>query len=303
MRVTQNAIATGTLNNLQLSLTKLQTLQQQMSSGRIIQKPADDPGGAVRAMQYRSDIKRNEQYGRNATDGLGWLGTADNTLTSSLSDIRKVRELMLQGMNATADPEARAALAAEVRTMKENLIGLANTTYNNRPIFAGTANPQGQLPPQDTYDAAGNYNGNTGEVIRTVGPSATVKVNLDGPSVWGTPGSGDLWHILDDIEAHLLSSNPNDTNLLASQDLARLDGARLNIQNRLSEIGARYHRVETMQQRAEDNLLTIRNGLSEIENIDIAETAVAIQLQQTAYQAALAATAKVIQPSLIDFLS
>lgn len=302
MRVTQNSISIGTLNNLQLSMAKLQNLQQQMSSGRTISKPSDDPGGAVRAMQYRSDIKRTEQYTRNATDGLGWLGTADNTLTSSLNDIRKVRELMLQGMNATADPEARAALAAEVRTIKQNLIGLANTTYNNRPIFAGTANPPGQLPPQETYDSAGNYNGNTGEVIRTVGPNATVKVNMDGPAVFGTPGPGDLWNILDDIEAHLVSTNPLDNDLLASTDLARLDGARLNIQNRLSEIGARYHRVETMQLRAEDNLLTIKNGLSEIENIDLAETAVAIQLQQTAYQAALSATAKVIQPSLVDFL-
>jgi len=312
-RTTETNIANGTLDNLQLSLQAMQKLQNQLSSGRIINKPSDDPTGAVTAMQYRSDKARTEQYSRNATDGLGWLGTADTTLGSIVTEIQKVRDRVVQGATGTADATSRKALADEIATVKQNLVGLANTTYNNRSIFAGTADPQGQVPPLDAYDTSGNYNGNTGQVMRTIGPGAQVQVNFDGPSVFGAPGINDLWHVLDDIQTHLTSTVPVDQTKLTTaytdpvngamkSDIDRLDDIRLNVQNRESEVGARYHRVETMQSRAEDNLLTIQNGLSETENVDIAKTVVALQLQNTAYQAALSATAKVIQPSLVDFL-
>lgn len=314
-RTTSGVIAQRSMDNLQLSMLAMQKLQDQLSSGKQIRTPSDNPAGAVAAMSMRSDTKRTEQYVRNAQDGLGWLGTADNTLTSALDSIQRVRALVLQGANGTADTESRAALAQEVKTAKEGLLGLANTTYLNRPIFAGTANPAGQTPPLATYDATGAYNGNTGAVMRSIGPSASVQVNFDGPSIFGDATIDDLWKTLDDIDAHLSSSNPADIEKLThsyttgappvtmKSDIDRLDERALNIQNRLSEIGARYHRVEQMQERAEDNLLTLSSNLSEVENIDLPKTIVALQLQQTAYQAALAATAKVIQPSLVDFLS
>ena len=308
-RVTQNVIAKNSLNNLQASMAKMQQIQNQLSSGRLINKPSDNPSGTSVAMSYRSEKARTEQYSRNATDGLGWLGTADTTLFSALTPIGKVRELILEGANGTADPAAREALALEIQTAKDTLVGLANTSYRGRPIFAGTANPEGQSPPVAVYEADGTYNGNTDPVYRTIGPNADVQVNQSGPAVWGTPGAEDIWHVLDDIQTHLRSSDPAEIAKLTSgygttkSDIDRIDVARLNVQNRLSEVGARYHRVEQMQSRADDNLLTIDNGLSEVENIDLAKTIVALNLQNSAYQAALSATAKVIQPSLVDFLS
>ena len=312
-RVTENTIAQRVLDNLQASLGTMQNLQDKLSSGKEIRKPSDDPFGTVAAMAYRADQRRTTQYSRNAQDGLGWLGMADNTLTSALESIQRVRALVLQGANGTSDAPSRAALAQEIKTAKEGLVGLANTSYGTRPIFAGTANPQGQVPPLPVYDENGNYNGNSGAVLRTVGPNASVQVNMDGPRVWGSPGVNDLWHILDDIQAHLTGPSATDQNKLTlghidpvngamKSDLERLDEATLNIQNRLSEIGARFHRVEQMQSRADDNLLNIQSGLSEVEDIDLPKTIVALQLQSVAYQTALAATAKVIQPSLVDFL-
>jgi flagellar hook-associated protein 3 FlgL len=311
-RTTAGITASRSLDNMQLAMQRLQDLQNKLSSGREISKPSDDPSGAVSAMSYRSDEKRTEQYSRNAQDGLGWLGTADNTLTSSLESLQRIRTLVLQGANGTTDEEARQALAEEVKTAKETLIGLANTTYLNRPIFAGTANPAGQNPPLPAYGDDGTYNGNQGAVFRSVGPDAKVQVNFDGPSIFGDPAADDLWNTLSNIEAHLRSGDPNDVAKLTkswtsgadtiASDIDRLDAHRTNIQNRLSEIGARYHRVEQMQTRADDNLLTIKNALSEVENIDLAKTIMDLELQSVAYQASLSATARVIQPSLLDFL-
>jgi flagellar hook-associated protein 3 FlgL len=312
-RTTERNIATRTLDNLQLSLQSLADVQNQMSSGKTINKPSDDPTGAVMSMQYRADIQRTTQYSRNSDDALGWLGMADKTIGSVGDSIQQVRDLVLSGATATSDPTARKALAEQIKTIKQTLVGLGNTSYNNRPIFAGTANPQGQTPALDNYDAAGNYNGNNAPVYRTIGNGATVQVNFDGPSIFGAPGASDVFHVLDDIVAHLQSGTAADQSKLTNayddgsggtiaSDIDRLDALRLNVQNRQSEVGARYDRVETMQDRAKSQITTLSTGLSNTEDVDIAEVAVTLQLRNTAYQAALSATSKVIQKSLVDFL-
>ena len=244
---------------------------------------------------------------------MGWLGTAEDALASSVSSLQRIQTLTIAGANATSSDVSRKALADEIATVKSGLIGLANSEYNGRAIFAGTANPGGQVPAKSAYDADGTYNGNDGTVNRTIGAGASVQVNLGGESVFGTAGTNDIWTLIDDINSHLTSADPADQNKLnasytvggvtVQSDMDRLTAALKNIQNRESEVGARFNRVQTMQTRALNDIITVKTGLSNVENIDLPATIVALQLQNTAYQAALSATAKVIQPSLVDFLS
>jgi flagellar hook-associated protein 3 FlgL len=84
--------------------------------------------------------------------------------------------------------------------------------------------------------------------------------------------------------------------------LEKLDTVANNLKNTLSDVGARYNRVTQMKQSASDRLLDVTAQLSDVEDVDLPKTIMEMQLQQTSYQAALAASAKVIQPSLIDFL-
>ena len=126
---------------------------------------------------------------------------------------------------------------------------------------------------------------------------ATVQVNTAGPAAFGT-GPDALFKVLGDIVTHLQTND--DAGLNA--DLTRLDNATSNVQNALGSVGARYNRVESMQNAAASKLVTLTDQLSATEDIDLPKTIMELQLQQTAYQAALGSTAKVIQPSLMDFL-
>jgi flagellar hook-associated protein 3 FlgL len=123
-----------------------------------------------------------------------------------------------------------------------------------------------------------------------------IKVNVDGPALFGDSSAG-LLKQLADISEHL----KNDPSSL-SGDLNALDASFNKITDALSDVGARYNRVQTMQSRAEDAMIVMRGGLSEVEDIDLPKTVMDLQMQQVAYQAALSVTAKVIQPSLSDFL-
>ena len=293
-RTTQSSLTTGVMTNLQKSLDRLGTTQAKLSSGKEVSKPSDSPVATASAMRYRADMKATEQHLRNASDAQGWLGTADNALTGSLESLRRVRELALSGMNATTTPESASALAAEVDSLRKQMITVANTKYLDRSIFAGTADVQAAW--DDNGDPVGDVTSYGQSVDRTIAPGVKVKVNVDGPNLFGNSSSG-LLKQLADISEHL----KNDPSSL-SGDLAALDASFNKINDALSDVGARYNRVESMQARAEDAMTTMRSGLSEVEDIDLPKTVMDLQMQQVSYQAALSVTAKVIQPSLADFL-
>jgi len=132
--------------------------------------------------------------------------------------------------------------------------------------------------------------------MRTIGANTKVPVNVDGRLVFGE-GVDSIFGILSDI-ATKLDGDP--TGL--GDDLTRLDAKVVGIKNGLSTVGARTNQLERMRQAADDAVLNVSKTLSDVEDIDLPQTITELQLQQTAYQAALAAGARVVQPSLIDFL-
>ena len=294
LRVTPRTAQRMAIAGMEDNLNRMTQLQEKMATGKQINRPSDSPITTVSAMQYRSDIRRNEQFSRNANDGLNWLGIADETLTGLMSTVGRVRELVIRGKNASMGPSERSNIAAEIRTLKDTLVGLANVKYLDRPIFAG--NEQVEV----SYDDAGSFVGSTGDTIeRRVGPNMKVRVNVTGPEVFGVENGtdGNLFEVIQKIATDLVN-NPT----ALDNDLELIDQRVTAIQNQLGAIGARYNQVEGMRDRAEGTNITLTNGLSEIENIDLPRTIVDLQLQEVAYQSALAATARVIQPSLVDFL-
>jgi flagellar hook-associated protein 3 FlgL len=291
-RVTTNSITTQVLANLQRNVARGGQLQEQLSSGKTINRPSDSPTGAVSSMQLRGDQRAFEQYTRNADDGIGWLGTLDTTLTTSLTQVNRVRDLTLQGLSSgTTSPESREALAVEIDNIREGLIATANTKYLDRPVFGGTT--AGGV----AYDVSGAYVGDAGTVTRTVGNNVKVRVDTTGPEAFGS-GPDQLFTVLQGISDSLRG---NDTEALGTE-MAKLDTTADKMKTTLADVGARYNRVSQMQQTATDRILTLKTQRSDVEDVDLPETIMEMQLQETAYQAALAATAKVIQPSLMDFL-
>src|SRR4051794_26754741 len=174
-RVTQGTISQLTIDGLQAALGRVQTVQQRLATGKQITRPSDDPGGTVAALGYRADIRRTEQYSRNAQNGLDWLGTADTTVTGMMEQVRRAKTLTLQAANSSMSVDERTAIAAEIDSIRSGLIDMANTKYMDRPIFGGTvSNPSGAT---QAYDVNGNYIGDSGQVQRNIAPGVQVTVN------------------------------------------------------------------------------------------------------------------------------
>lgn len=292
MRVTQNMLVDRSVGSLQLGLTRLAKVQEQLSTGRQLNRPSDSPTDTTAAMRMRSGIADQTQYTRNAEDGLAWLGLVDQTLSGVTTQVRRARELALQGASTgTTSQSARDTLATEIDQIRGSLVADGNTTYLGRPIFGGiTSGPQ-------AFADDGTFVGVPGAVVRNIADGIRVQVDVIGTDVFG-PSADSVFTDLTDLAAALRAGD----SAAVGTGLDALAGRLTQIGSAQATVGARYARVDTAAQKGRDTVLDLTSSLSEVENVDLPRAMVDLQLQQVAYQAALASTARVMQPSLIDFL-
>ncbi|MCV2489480.1 flagellar hook-associated protein FlgL [Geodermatophilus sp. YIM 151500] len=292
MRITQRAVALTSLQGLNRNLDAVGRLQEQLSSGRLVSAPSDSPTAANRAMQTRSDQAAVAQFDRNITDASSWLERTDTVLQTMLDTTRRVRDLTVQGLNTGATSAAsQEALATEVASLREGLVALANTRLQGRPIFGGITSGD------RAYTDAGTWTGEAGgDVLRRISDDEVLAVDVDGLTAFGS-APADLFTVVGDIVADLTGDPAG-----LEADLAALDEVMKGMSSALADVGARASRLERAAQVNSDRALTLGSQLAEVENIDLPETVMRLQMQQVGYEAALAATAKALQPTLLDFL-
>jgi flagellar hook-associated protein 3 FlgL len=296
VRITQRLMVERSLTAMQTSASRLARSQEQLSTGRMINRPSDSPAGANSAMRLREDLSAGAQHARNASDGLAWLGRTDNTMTSMLDSTRRARDLVVRGASTgSTGPEARAALATELKQIRESLLSLANTQHLGRPLFGGTTGADTAFVTDGTGKVV--FNGTTTDVVRTVGDGVRVAVNTAGTAAFG-PDGGNVFDVLDEAIERLTVGPASDL----GDSLEKLDTAMSRMRTALADVGTRYGRVESALASVNSSTIDTQAMLSEVENVDIAKAIVDLQMQEVAYQAALGATARVIQPSLLDFL-
>lgn len=290
-RITSATIASNAMLGIQSAQSRLAKLQSQLSSGKALQKPSDDPAGVSSALSLRSELARLTQYDRNTSDGQAWLGTIDSTLQTMVSATNRVRDIVVQGSSTGAmSASDRQALATEVAGLRQSLIGDANTTYLGRPVFGGTT------AGTAAYDASGAYLGDSQVVTRRVGDGQTVRVDLTGPEAFSGGGT-DLFALLSKIQTDLTGTTAN-----LAGDLTSLDSVLGSMRTGLADVGARSARLDSLAQTSQLRSIDATSALSSVEDVDTAKAILDLNVQQAAYTASLQATAKVIQPSLMDYL-
>lgn len=288
-RVSDLTMSQNAIQSLQTNLSLIADLQNQASTGKKLTKPSDSPVGMGESLQLRGSLSRNAQLATNISDAEGWLGTAGNALGSVVTQLQQVNSLVLQAANAATDQNGRDAIANQIDQIRQSLLNVANTQYGDRPLFGGTASGTA------AYDSSGNYVGTSAPVERTIAPGVQVQVNVDGNAVFGTPGN-DLFGTL----ANISNAIRGNTSLTALSD--QLKTQTTNVQTQQALTGATYARIDTIKNQNTTNASTMTQNLSNVEDVDMAQVLMNLQAQETTYQAALAAAAKAIQPSLASFL-
>ncbi len=293
MRVTHIGTYRASLDRITSTSSEAGLARDRLSSGKRFTRASEDPTGMSRALELRASLRTREQESRNATDGQMWVNLADGKLQTTVDRLQRLKEFAVRAATFTNTDE-RTAVAAEVAQIRNTVVELANSRHQGRGIFAGYST-------DDAIQKIGGvwaYQGDTGQVNRRIGDSETVAVNLTGDDVFGFNGAKDVFTTLDDFESALLSND----NAGINAAIAEIDDSLSTILTALTTIGAAGNRIENAQNRILDDTATITAQLSQIEDMDLAEAALDMQMNESAYQAALAAFAQSTRASLVDFL-
>ncbi|UDY24089.1 flagellar hook-associated protein FlgL [Nocardioides sp. Kera G14] len=296
-RVTQQMLSNRSMTAVMSGLSRMSKYEEQLETGKKLNRPSDDPAGTNTALRVRSALAEQTQYGRNAEDGQAWLSTIDSTLSGITDQIQRANTLALQGANSGSMSQAsRDSIASELDQIRESVLQSANTDYLGRPVFGGTTS--GSV----AYNDDGTYAGDDGEVLRRVGSGVQVRVDSRAQDVFG-PDDDNIFKHLSDLATALSSTSSTDSDEAIQEGIANLQADLTRITSAQSDEGARMNRLTKASDLASQATLQLQTSLSDVEDADLAETTLNVQQSETAYQAALAATGKTLQPSLLDFLS
>ncbi|MFB7250936.1 flagellar hook-associated protein FlgL [Microbacterium sp. NPDC056234] len=289
--MTSSTMTQTSLRHLQANLSELARLQEQASSQRAFASVSDDPAAAATALGLHAAQRRGDQYARNIDDALAWVTTADTALTSAGALLNRVRDLTVQGANDGAlDPIAKEAIAVELEGIRDELLAVANTTFLGRSIFAGTSDAA-------AFDATYAHSGIAGsEVVRRISDGGSVRVDVDGAEAFGT-GAASAFALVDSVIADLRSG----TN--AGGRLAEIDERLTAMRGAQAAVGSRQAQVERAKEVAVHSAVSLEARRAAVEDVDSVEVLVQLQAQELVYRSALSVTARVLQPSLMDFLA
>jgi flagellar hook-associated protein 3 FlgL len=295
MRISDRMLTDTVRTDLQNGVQNLSVLQHELATGKRINLPSDDPTGTAMAMRYSTELAANTEAQRVGTSAKGRLDAADASLNSLDNVLQRARELAVQAAGGTLSASDQASIASEVNQLANEAIQLGNTNYSGTYIFGGTltttppfAATGGQTPTSVTY------NGNATPITLGLGGSASVQV--DAP---GNQSFQPAINALIALRNGLTSSTPQAS---ASASIATLDTSLDAVQAQRGTVGARTNGLTTLMSQLTDQNTNLTSLSANITDADITDVIVRLNSAQNVYQAALGAAAKVVVPSLADFL-
>lgn len=298
-RVTTEMAIGSTLADINAAQLAMTRSQSELSSGKRILEPSDDPFGASQAIDLQSTLDGLGGYEKSAHDGVAWLNTANSALANVNELAQRVRELVVQAANGINNQTDLDGIAEEVEQLTETVKQDADTQYAGQYVFAGTDT---ETAPYEA-GASDAYHGNNGTISRTVGPSAAVTVNVQMASLLGEGGGdGKLLDSLRTIVKNLREGTPAARQALSGEDLKGLDANLTVLSNLQAQAGAATSQLNTALSRIQDLQSTATAQLSNVEDANFAQVAIEFSNQQAAYDAALRAGASIVQESLLEFL-
>ncbi|MCG7379568.1 flagellar hook-associated protein FlgL [Paenibacillus sp. ACRSA] len=305
MRITNNMLSSQLLLNLNRNAQQMNNTQTQLATGRKINKPSDDPVGITYSLRYRAELSSNEQYQKNVDSAISWLEFNDTVMNQAGNVVQRLRELVVQGSTGTNPQSALDSINEEVKQLNEQLIDISNSKLNGKYIFNGETydvkpyefptNPDGSFDTSNVTSIVTDQ----GKINFIVGESVQLPINVNGNEVFGTGTEED----------NLFVTVNNIMKALAEGDTKELSNQLDNIDTRMnkmlairSEIGAKTNRVDLMMGRLDDLNINLTDLQAKVEDADYAELAMKSKIQENIYNASLSAGAKIISPSLVDFL-
>ncbi|WP_195264815.1 MULTISPECIES: flagellar hook-associated protein FlgL [unclassified Clostridium] len=330
MRITNQMMSKSFLKDLGRNQGYMKKLNDQLTSGKEIRRPSDNPFKVARSMQLHRDIGANTQYNENIKDTTNWLDTTDTALEQLGNSFGRFRELMVSAGNAAYGSDEKKAIKDEMNEKVNEIAQILNSSFDGKYIFGGTkgsTKPIGTNKDISTGNNSIHLSGNDGEVleldnsdesvqnqISMINKKLTVEVS-QGVTMDYNVSATDLllfkdkngadvnvMDLLKEITNNIDSEDSNISGKVTNENLKVMDETISNLLKVRAEVGAKQNRMESAGDQNEEQNFNLKDILSQTEDIDLAEKNIEATVAQSVYMASLQVSAKIIQPSLLDFL-
>lgn len=285
--------------DLLAALTETQQEQNtaliQMASGRRVNTPSDDPSAAAILIQNQAQTDQANSYVSSANTLQSQLDTADSTLNSVVLALQRAISLGVEGGNGTLSASNRASLINELRGIQDQLIGLANLSFQGQYVFGGTANGVQPFVADATQPSGVRYNGNAGTNNVAVGNGLTVQVNIPGSQIFTAAGA-DMFQAVHDLITAMQTGTGADTAVSAVRGaFDHVTGQRVFYGNAMNEL-------ESQQTYLNQQKLQLSKQEDAVGGADLAEAATRLMNAQNSREATLSAVARMSQMNLFNYL-
>jgi len=296
MRVNPNLVP-DVLADLQQSQSTLNTALQEVSTGKSVSEPSDNPSASAEMVQNTIETGDVDQYTQNVTSTLSMVQTADSALSNVVSSLTQAVSLGTEGANGTNSSSNQQAIAEQVQGILESVVAQANTSYAGTYVFAGTASNTEPFTASASSASGYAYNGNAGVNSVAVGDNMDVQVNLPGSQIFSN-SSGDV-----------LGSLSSLVSALQNGDTSAIETATSNVTTALNYVTQQrvfYANAESQlnsqQTYLQQETVTLSSQQNSLVGVDMATAATQLAQAETANSAALAAAAKVLPDTLLNYL-
>jgi flagellar hook-associated protein 3 FlgL len=365
MRITDSMTANNAIYNINEGRIKLDRLNEMISSGKIVNRPSDDPVATKKILDLETQIKSSNQYISNIKTGQTWLDMAGTSLEGLLSSVMSIKGIAGQASGIQNDPIKKADMIYQLKAYRDQLTDYPSTQVGGQYVFSGFKNDAppfgtnsiaadiisgspaiGNIDTTDLYPGlaitgpgipanstvtaittpgvggaitisnsatvttipgninfSGKFNGTEDIVNIEVNKGVQVPISVSGGAVLrgGTPAGSTGVDIIKTIDTLIADINSGNSAGIQAGNIA-LDKANQQLLGAISDVGMRKARMDNAMTAQQRNLNVLSEIHDNLQNVDMAKAAIELTNQKTAFDAALAATAKIAPLSLLNYL-
>lgn len=316
-RVTSGFMNQNVLNNLVTNRDLLMDLQRKIASGKEFERASDNVFAATTVLSSNSSLGKIENYLKNIDNARSEIEIADKAILTTLEAVHKTRELTIQGLNATSGEDELSLIGDQLEQIIEHVKELANTKFGSKYLFGGQNTNSvpftpGMNPGEIQYN--GSMDGSPDRRVE-IAEGVVITVNKGGDEVFGyyytddqgTPAPGDDTLEEKGLLATLITLREeykagNQDKDVIRQKLDELDNDMAKLLEVQSSLGGLLERLDITEQIHEGDRINLTDSKSKVQDVDFAKAISDLKFQETALQASLQVSSRIIQPSLLNYM-
>lgn len=323
MRITNASMVRSHLYDTQNNLTNMSKINQQISTSKVINTVSDDPHKAIKIMNINNEIKYTEKYNYNIDETVGWMNTTDGALDNVGNLLGEIKETILKVGNGTYSQNEMKSLNEDMNEKIKQLADTLNSTHGGKYLFGGSSvddapitvieNPDGTVKLEFSKDKNGQTIPNTDDLKADISSGINIDYNISVGEILNIKdGNGNTVNLLDEINN--LSTLMNDIANGDEQTAAKAKETLLNdtkgkidtlfdhVVNERTSLGVRVSTAEKIKELNDEDILNIQDVLSKTQDTDVVEKFIELKSAEMIYQASIQVGAKLIQPTILDYI-